>query len=179
MPPICEFGETVLYMLPTAKQMPKIEAGWSPAIWLETPQQTRTSWAFPTKWSGQLKPEKYSRQLLDVINNSPMTTPTSSFIMLATTKMTTRPKTTAETQTPQRQKETSSTTTPQPSTGRIQQPAVTDAPTAAAPSTQMARAPLPLPTPKRDVADDVAEGSVQATKDVNKTDSRSKTRDNT
>ena len=166
-------------MLPTAKQMPKIEAGWSPAIWLETPQQTRTSWAFPTKWSGQLKPEKYSRQLLDVINNSPMTTPTSSFIMLATTKMTTRPKTTAETQTPQRQKETSSTTTPQPSTGRIQQPAVTDAPTAAAPSTQMARAPLPLPTPKRDVADDVAEGSVQATKDVNKTDSRSKTRDNT
>ena len=32
--PICELGETVLYMLPTAKQMPKMEARFFPAIWL-------------------------------------------------------------------------------------------------------------------------------------------------
>ena len=32
--PICEFGEAVLYMLPTAKQRPKMEARFFPAIWL-------------------------------------------------------------------------------------------------------------------------------------------------
>ena len=32
--PICEFGETILYMLPTAKQMPKMEARFFPAICL-------------------------------------------------------------------------------------------------------------------------------------------------
>ena len=32
--PICEFGETVLYMLPTAKHRPKMEARFFQAIWL-------------------------------------------------------------------------------------------------------------------------------------------------
>ena len=42
---------------------------------------------------------------------------------------------------------------------RAQQPAITDVPMATARSTQTARAPLPMPAPKRDVTDDVAEGS--------------------
>ena len=67
-------------------------------------QQTRTPWAFSTWWLGsrtirrQVKPEKYNKQLLDVINNTPMTTPTaSSFIILPAAKMKARPKITTET----------------------------------------------------------------------------------
>ena len=45
------------------------------------------------------------------------------------------------------------------STNTSQPPAITDLPMATAPPTQRPRAPLPVPTPKRDVADEVAEGS--------------------
>jgi hypothetical protein len=48
-----------------------------------------------------VKPEKYNnKQLLDVINNTPVTTPTaSSFIMLPTAKIVATPKTTTDTDT--------------------------------------------------------------------------------
>ena len=83
-----------------------------------------------------------------------MTTPTaSSFIMLPAAKMMARPKTTTETQTPSQHEEGLPTMAGQQSTHTHtkHQPATTDVP--------MARAPLPMPTSKPDVADDMAEGS--------------------
>jgi len=165
--PICKFGEAVLYMLPTAKQMPKMEARFFPAIWLGKDTSTDENiLGIFSKVVGsrtirrQVKPEKYNKQLLDVINNTPVTTPpASSFIMLPTAKMIARPKTTTETQTPSQQEEALPTTTAQTSTHTRYQPAIPDVPMTTAPSTQRARAPLPMPTSKRDVADDVAEGS--------------------
>ena len=89
-----------------------------------------------------------------------MTTPTAGgFLTLPTTKMMARPQTTTETQTSSQQEESIPATTAQSSTHRGQQPAIADVPMATAPSTQRARAPLPMPTSKREVADDVAEGS--------------------
>ena len=71
-----------------------------------------------------------------------------------------RPQTTTEPQTSSQQEESITTTTAQSSTRRGQQPAIADVPMATAPSTQRARAPLPRSTSsKRDVADDIAEGS--------------------
>ena len=108
----------------------------------------------------QVKPEKYNKQLLHVINSTPMTTPTaSSFVMLPTAKMVARPQTTTETQTSLQQEETFPTTAAQSATPTNQPPAITELPMATAPSTQRARAPLPVPAPKRDVTDEVAEGS--------------------
>ena len=89
-----------------------------------------------------------------------MTTPEASgFIRQPTAKMVARPQTTTETQTPSQQEGAFPATTAQPPKHRGQQPVITDMPMASAPSTQIARAPLPLPTVKRDVADDLAEGS--------------------
>ena len=111
-------------MLPTAKQMPKMEARFFPAIWLgkDTSKNENTLGIFNKVVRSrtirrQVKPEKYNKQLLDVINNTPMTTPTaSSFIILPAAKMKARPKITTETQTPSQQKEARPTTTAQPST---------------------------------------------------------------
>jgi len=92
-------------MLPTAKQMPKMEARFFPAIWLgkDTSTNENTLGIFNMVVRSrtirrQVKPEKYNKQLLDVINNTPMTTPTaSSFIILPAAKMKARPKITTET----------------------------------------------------------------------------------
>ena len=159
--PICEFGETVLYMLPTAKQLPKMEARFFPAIWLGKDTSTNENILGITNKvvrsrtiRRQVKPEKYNKQLLDVINSTPMTTPTaSSFVMLPTAKMMARPKTTTETQTSLQQEEQFPTTAAQSPTHTSQPPAITDLPRATAPPTQRARAPLPVPTPKREVTD--------------------------
>ena len=143
-------------MLPTAKQMPKMEARFFPAIWLGKETSTNENIlgiSDKVKRSRAMrrlvKPEKYNnKQLLDVINNTPVTTPTaSSFIMLPTAKIVATPKTTTETQTPSQQEEALPTTTAQPSTHTRHQPAFADAPMATAPSTQRARAPLLLPMP--------------------------------
>ena len=111
--PICEFGETVLYMLPTAKQMPKMEARFFPAICLGKDTSTNENILGITNKvvrsrtvRRQIKPDKYNKQLLGVINNTPMTTPTaSSCVMLPAAKMMARPQTTTETQTPSQQEE--------------------------------------------------------------------------
>ena len=83
--PICEFGETVLYLLPTAKSMPKMEAKFLPAIWLgkDTPTNENihgnsTKVIRARTIRRQIKPEKYNRQLMDVINTTPMTAPPSA-----------------------------------------------------------------------------------------------------
>ena len=75
--PICDFGETVLYMLPTAKQMPKMEARFFPAIWLGKNTSTNENILGITNKvvrsrtiRRQVKPEKYNKQLLYVIKSS-------------------------------------------------------------------------------------------------------------
>ena len=98
--PICDCGETVLYMLPKAKQMAKMGARFFPAIWLGKDTSTNENILGITNKvvrsrtiRRQVKPEKYNKQLLDVINNAPMTTPRrASFVMLPTAKMMARPR---------------------------------------------------------------------------------------
>ena len=155
--PICEFGEAVLYTLPTAKLMPKMEARFFPAIWLGKDTSTNENiLGISNKVirsrtiRRQVKPENYNRQLLDVINNTPMTTPTaSSFVPLPTAKMMTRPQTTTGTQTTAEQGEAANSPTEQQTKHKAPTPAIADAPMATAPSTQPAKTPLPLPTSKR------------------------------
>ena len=157
--PVCEFGETVLYMLPTAKQMPKMEARFFPAIWLGKDTSTSENiLGISNKvvrsraTRRQIKPDKYNKQLLDVINNAPMTTRTASnFITLPAAKMVARPQTT-----------TGAQTMPTQYQARQSKPAHTHSNaqrTTASHHRQMVRTPLPMPTSKRDVADDIAEGS--------------------
>ena len=48
--PLCEFGETAQYLLPTVKQLPKMEQRSSKLFGLEeTQQQEKHSWALATK----------------------------------------------------------------------------------------------------------------------------------
>ena len=109
--PICEFGETVLYMLPTAKHRPKMEARFFQAIWLGKDTSTNENILGISNHivkartiRRQTKPEKYNKQMMDVINSTPMTTPTAtSFVVLpARYAVNSRQETsTAETQTRQ------------------------------------------------------------------------------
>ena len=121
----------------------------------------------------QVKPEKYNKQLLHVINSTPMTTPTaSSFVMLPTAKLVARPQTTTETQTSLQQEETFPTTAAQSATPTNQPPAITELPMATAPSTQRAKSTLAsASTKKRRDRWSSRRKCVQATEDGNTTDS--------
>ena len=75
--PLCEFGETVLYQLPHVKDLPKLENRFLPAIWLSKDTATgKTLRGIATKVvrsrtiNRQPMPEKYNKQLMDIINNS-------------------------------------------------------------------------------------------------------------
>ena len=86
--PICEFVETVLYMMPTAKHRPKMEARFFQAIWLGKDTSTNEnilgiSGQIVKARARQTKPDKYNKQMMDVIGSTPMTTPTpTSFVVL-------------------------------------------------------------------------------------------------
>ena len=161
--PICEFGETILYMLPTAKQMPKMEARFYPAIWLGKDNSTNENiLGISNKVvkartiRRQIKPDKYNKQLMDIINSSPaMIPPTTPSIVVLPQPAAAKQQTTTSTQTQQ---------SPQPK-AMVQPhattpPALTDLPMATAPATQPARLPLPMPTQsKREVADEITQGS--------------------
>ena len=131
--PICEFGETVLYMPPTTKHDPKMESRFFPAFWLGKDTATSENMlgisgkvVKARTIRRQIKPAKYDNRMMDIINNSSMAaTPTAAFVPLPT------PKT--QTADPQAAQQTR-THTPQ------QQPAIADLPTATAPSTQPDRA---------------------------------------
>ena len=145
-------------MLPTAKQMPKMEARFFPAIWLGKDTSTSENiLGISNKvvrsraTRRQIKPDKYNKQLLDVINNAPMTTRTASnFITLPAAKMVARPQTTTGHR--QCQHSTKHVNQSQHTHSNAQR-------TTASHHRQMVRTPLPMPTSKRDVADDMAEGS--------------------
>ena len=75
--PLCEFGETVLYQLPNVKDLPKLENRFLPAIWLgkdtasgETLPGIATKFIRARTIKRQPMPEKYNKQLMDIINNN-------------------------------------------------------------------------------------------------------------
>ena len=75
--PLCEFGETVLYQLPHVKDLPKLENRFLPAIWRgkdtatgETLLGIATTVVRSRTIKRQPMPEKYNKQLMDIINNS-------------------------------------------------------------------------------------------------------------
>ena len=70
--PLCEFGETVQYMLPTVKQFPKLEPRFYNGIWLGKDTTTGKSLIGIYNKIGrartirrQIMPHKYNQQLLD------------------------------------------------------------------------------------------------------------------
>ena len=81
--PLCEIGETVQYQLPTIRVLPKLEPRFYNGIWLGRDTMTNE---FIIEISGkiirvrtirrQVYPEKYNKQLMDVINAYPWTSPT-------------------------------------------------------------------------------------------------------
>ena len=76
---ICEFGESILYMpAPAVKQYPKLENRFYKGIWLGKDTSSGESYiGIPGKVikartiRRQVKPWKYNRQLMDVINGAP------------------------------------------------------------------------------------------------------------
>ena len=78
--PLCEFGLTIQYMVAHHKKMPKLESRFYKGIWLGTDTMTSES---IIGISGkiirtrtirrQIEPEKYDRQLMDIINAPPWT----------------------------------------------------------------------------------------------------------
>ena len=156
---LCEFGETVLYMMPTAKHRPKMEARFFQAIWFGKDTPTNENILGISKQivkartiRRQTKPDKYNKQMMDIIDPTP-----TSFVVLPTkhTVSSKQATATAETQTQQAPE------LPVPGDSqRTLTPAITDVPMATSPVSYHRRAPLPVPTTaKWDIADDIAEGS--------------------
>ena len=161
--PLCEFGETVLYQLPHVKDLPKLENRFLPAIWLGKDTATgETLLGIATKVvrsrtiKRQPMPEKYNKQLMDIINNSGLNKfPTAG---------TTVPLPVAYKPPPRTSKDSAAAATQTTGEQTIvqqqqQQPRlpITDSPMATAPTHQHQRP--ALPSPKRTVPDEVAEGS--------------------
>ena len=76
--PLCEFGETVQYMLPTVKQFPKLEPRFCNGIWLG--KDTTTGESVIGIYNNivrartirrQIMPDKYNQQLLDCVHAGP------------------------------------------------------------------------------------------------------------
>ena len=77
--PLCEFGETVQYMVPTVKGIPKLEPRFFEGIWPGKDTSTNDSIiGIPYKTvrartiRRQVEPEKHNQQLLDCIGNQTM-----------------------------------------------------------------------------------------------------------
>ena len=175
--PICEFGETVQYLLPTVKQLPKMEQRFFKAIWLGRDTSTgetllgignkvvraRTIRRMP-------KPDKYDKQMFDIITGHSMIPPPTSQAQLQPPMVfhpPRRPPATMEKQTSTEQAPltTAQTNTPQLPPKAIADtpmatatPALASSPMATAPTSCHSRQALPSPT-KRCEADDIAEGS--------------------
>ena len=177
--PICEFGETVQYLLPTVKQLPKMEQRFFKAIWLGRDTATgetllgisnkviraRTIRRMP-------KPEKYDKQMFDIISQTgqTMTPPPTSQAQLQPPMVFHPPRrqtTTTESQTSTEQALMLPTQAggPQLPPKAIADtplatttPALANSPMATAPTSCHSRPAMPSP-PKRQVADDIAEGS--------------------
>ena len=177
--PLCEFGETVHYLLPTVKQLPKMEQRFFRALWLERDTATgeillgisnkviraRTIRRMP-------KPDKYDKQMFNIISGTgtTMAPPPASQPQLQPPLVLHPPRrstTTTETQTTKEQM----TITPSPTGGpqlplraiadtpmASTAPALASSPMATAPTSCHSRPAMP-PPPKRQLAGVIAEGS--------------------
>ena len=158
--PQCEFGETVLYQLPNVKDLPKLENRFLPAIWLGKDTATgETLLGIATKVvrSRTIKrhpmPEKYNKQLMDIINNSGLNkfpTAGTAVPLPATYEPPQRtPKESAAAST-----QTATEQTAEQHQSRLP---ITDSPMATAPTHHHQR--QALPSPKQTLPDEIAEGS--------------------
>ena len=168
--PLCEFGETIQYMIPHYKRMPKLESRFYKGIWLGKDTMTSESVIgiqgkiIRTRTiRRQIEPDKYDRQLMDIINAPPWTpvTPTEVLqptMLIPANPASTKEQTTTETQTvedtpqssAQQQQQTDTSTTDQRDT-------IVDLPMATAPVSPTRRQALPMP--KRQQPDEIIQGS--------------------
>ena len=81
--PLCEMAETIQYMIPTTRTLPKMEPRFFKGIWLGRDTMTGESIiGIPGEIirvrtiRRQIEPDKYDRQLLDTINVYPWNSPT-------------------------------------------------------------------------------------------------------
>ena len=171
--PLCEFGETVLYMLPNSTVIPKMEQRFMPGIWLGKDTTSNENLIGITNKVVRARtirrlpaPEKYNKQLMDVINRSPTLPYTTGGPYVSRPPLVYKPlrrPAAAETDTqtfgsdtaqqPQLQAQQ-----PTASTGASPRCAIADSPMATAPTSCHTRP--SLPSPKRTVSDEVAEGSL-------------------
>ena len=161
--PLCEFGEAVLYQLPHAKDLPKLDNRFLPAIWLGKDTATgETLLGIATKVvrsrtiKRQPMPEKYNKQLMDIINNGGLNKfPTTGTTVPLPVAYEPPPRTPKESAAASTQTTGEQTTVQQ----QQQQPRlpITDSPMATVPTHQHQRP--ALPSPKRTLPDEVAEGS--------------------
>ena len=164
--PLCEFGETVQYQLPTHKDLPKLEPRFMPAIWLSKDTASgETLLGIVNKVirartiRRQPHPEKYNKQLMDAINNNGLAKFATGGPALTQPPVFYKPlrreQTTAETQTLEAHPTTETTST-LPTTS-----ALPFAPMATSPTSYHTRPALPSPTSasKRSVNDEISQGS--------------------
>ena len=167
--PLCEFGETVQYQLPTHKDLPKLEPRFMPAIWLgkdtasgETLLGIANKVIRARTIRRQPHPEKYNKQLMDTINNNGLAKFATGGPALTQPPVFYKPlrreQTTAETQTLEAQPTTTRTTSTLPTAS---QPALPFSPMATSPTSYHTRPALPSPTSasKRSFNDEIAQGS--------------------
>ena len=173
--PLCEFGETVQYMLPTVKQFPKPEPRIYNGIWLG--KDTTASGSLIGIYNKivrartirrQKLPHKYNQQLLDCVHTGPWKTPASA---LPTPTLTTPLTMPATSKAPPSQKDATTSTAAEgkrqsaaQASGQPTKQKRTSEPTSpmATSPTHQKRPALPAPpptSPTRERDDTITEGS--------------------
>ena len=172
--PLCEFGETVQYMIQDVRLQGKLEQRFFTGIWLGKDTHTNESvLGIPGKIikartvRRQIAPEKYNKQLLDTINVYPWnptkgTVAAPTFMPLPSTPGTTSAQAAERsTQTIEAEEALDAPTPHAPQSLSIPttiRQAITDLPLATSPTSYHSRQALPTPE-KRSQDDTIAEGS--------------------
>ena len=167
--PLCEFGETIQYMIPHYKRMPKLESRFYKGIWLGKDTMTSESIIgiqgkiIRTRTiRRQIEPDKYDRQLMDIINAPPWTpvTPTEVLqptMVIPANRASTKEQVTTETQTMEDTPQTSTHQQQAATSTTEQRDTIVDLPMATSPVSPTRRQPLPMP--KRQQPDEITQGS--------------------
>ena len=168
--PLCEFGETIQCMIPHYKRMPKLESRFYKGIWLGKDTMTSESIAGiqgkitrTRTIRRQIEPDKYDRQLMDIINAPPWTpiTPTEVLqptMLIPATPASTEEQATTETQTVEDTPQTATQQQQQADTSTTdQRDTIVGLPMATAPVSPSRRQALPMP--KRQHPDEITQGS--------------------
>ena len=171
--PLCEFGETINYMIPHLQTHPKLEARFFIGLWLGRDTMTNEHIiGIPGKVirartiRRQTEPEKYNRQLMDTLNVfswSPLSATLS--LQTARKKQLHPPMVHSAATAGENQYTGAQTTQPDTSSRHVAIPLSPQPPPASAyaqmaisPTSERSRSPLPTQT-KREASDETAEGS--------------------